>query len=195
MKKSKKSNSYLSLIITGLITTVFSTCSAYVLFKYQSNYEYKNQAYKLFLEKIDLNNSPIMNKILNLGSLADFVATDGEIQDLENGMYELLNSHSRNEIYLMLNNEFNILRLYGDKKTKRYCEDILLLLNDQAHIINWGNYEPSINLYYKQLESTRGGISMGYEQMISDDERINLILISKLFKVLLNHINKNELDF
>lgn len=71
----------------------------------------------------------------------------------------------------------------------------MLLLNNQAHIINWRNYEPSINLYYKEWESTKGRISIGYEPMIFDDERINLILTNKIFKVLLKHINKSELDF
>jgi hypothetical protein len=194
-KKKKVSNPYILAIITALITAIFSTLGSYIIFKQESKYEYKNEAYKMFLEKIDINKSPVVSKLLNIGSLADMVTTDGEIQDLEYRMSKLLESYSRQEMYLILINDLNILRLYGDEKTKQYCEDISLLLADRWHDIDLNIYDSSVKEYYHKWNSTKDGIAYGYEQMVSDDDRINLIMISKLYKVLINHINENELSF
>lgn len=188
MKKSKKYNPYILATTTALITAISSTLGSYFVFKY----EYKNQAYKIFLEKIDINKSPVINKLLNIGSLSDLVSTDGEIQDLEYSMSKLLESNSRHEMYLMLINDLNILRLYGDDKIKQYCEDISLLLVDREHNLNWNLYDSSVKKYYIKWNSTKDGISMGYDIMVSDEDRINLIMISKLFKVLIIHISRNE---
>jgi|SRR5947208_3985272 hypothetical protein len=93
-----------------------SSSGAYVIAKIQARHaraakalEYRAQAYAGFLQKLDRERSPLVNRLLNIGSLADRVATDGEIQALEDRIADLLKQLDPQEAYWQLNSDFNLL--------------------------------------------------------------------------------------
>ncbi len=157
-------------------------------------FEYRMLAYQLFLEKIDRNKSPLISRLLSIGSLSDTVATDGEIQTFENNIFELLKELNTQEAYWMINNDFNILRLHGDIKTREYCDDILLLISLRDFEINWNKYPTKVKTYYEKLRRNQdNGISYGWEEQVSKDERLMVIMVGKLFNTLISHMNETSI--
>ena len=191
---------YKLAFITALLAGIFSSIGGYFLSNIQAEhvmkakqFEYRVLAYQSFLQKIDRKRSPLISQLLSIGSLADTVATDGEIQTLEDNIYKLLQELNTQEAYWMINNDFNILKLHGDIKTRAYCEDILLLISLRDFEINWSKYPIKIQTYYKKwIETQDKGIAYGWEERISNDERLMVIMIGKMFDALILHMNQKS---
>ena len=191
---------YKLAFVTALLAGIFSSIGGYFLSNIQAEhimkakqFEYKILAYQSFLEMIDRKRSPLISKLLSIGSLADTVATDGEIQTLENNIFELLKELNTQEAYWMINNDFNILRLHGDIKTRKYCEDILLLISLRDFEINWNKYPTNLQAYYKNWRKSQDkGIPYGWEEQVSGDERLMVIMVGKLFNTLISHMNETD---
>ena len=191
---------YKLAFVTALLASVFSSIGGYFLSNIQAEhimktkqFEYRVLVYQSFLQKIDRKRSPLISKLVSIGSLADTVATDGEIQTLENNIFELLEKLNTQEAYWMINNDFNILRLHGDIKTREYCDDILLLINLRDFEINWNKYPVKVQTYYKNWRQNQDkGIAYGWEEQVSADERLMVIMVGKLFNILISHINQTN---
>ena len=198
---SLKQSPYKLAFVTALLAGVFSSIGGYFLSNIQAEhvikakqFEYRVLAYQSFLEKIDRKKSPLISRLLSIGSLADAVATDGEIQTLENNIFELLEELNTQEAYWMINNDFNILRLHGDAKTREYCDDILLLISLRDFEINWNKYPVKVQTYYKEWrENQDKGIAYGWEEQVSGDERLMVIMVGKLFNTLISHMNETSI--
>lgn len=195
-------NQYLLAFFAAFLTGIFSLSGGYFINKYQSQHkiqikenEYRVQAYRFFLEKIDRERSPLISQFLNLGSMADTVITDSEIQSLEDRIEKLLVNIDPQEAYWQLNSDFNILRLYGNKKTEQYCSDILGLISFNNYKINWNNYSELTRNYYKKWRIAQDdGIAYGWKEKIAEEERLMVIMSSRLFQELINHLRKSIIE-
>lgn len=191
---------YKIAFVTALLAGIFSSIGGYFLSSIQAEhvmeakqFEYRILAYQSFLQKIDRKRSPLISKLLSIGSLSDTVTTDGKIQTFENSIFELLQELNTQEAYWMINNDFNILRLHGDIKTREYCDDILLLISLRDFEINWNKYPVKLQTYYKNWKKNQDeGIAYGWEEQVSGDERLMVIMIGKLFNTLISHMNETK---
>ena len=120
-------NAYLLAFFTALFAGIFSLYGGYILANFESENEifvkqneYRVKAYRDFLESINKERAPFVCQLLNIGTLAEKIATDDEIQSFENKIEALLKDFNTQEAYWQLNSDFNILRLYGTKHTRQY---------------------------------------------------------------------------
>ena len=95
-KKDKAPNPYLIALYTAMLSGVFAILGFYFTAKFQTEraiqqkiFEYRISAYDKFLSSMSGQKSPLIAETLNIGQLAQHVATDSEIQTLEDKFYEL----------------------------------------------------------------------------------------------------------
>lgn len=197
--KSEKSkvagipNPYLLAVMTAVLAGIFSVVGGYYTARFQAQeaiaqkqFEYRVLAYTAFLEKTEHSKAPVINQILTIGSMADHLATDSEIQEFEDRVSALLKKHSSQDIYQQLNSDLNTLRLHGTSKVAAMCDDILksLLLKDYA--IDWSKYPADIASSHDEWKKTQeNGLAYGWEERMSPDERLMVVTISKLFYTLI----------
>jgi hypothetical protein len=183
-------------LFTALLAGIFSLSGAYVIAKIQARHattakalEYRAQAYSGFLQKLDWERSPLVSRLLNIGSLADRVATDGEIQALEDRIADLLKQLDPQEAYWQLSSDFNLLRLHGDIITDKFCSDILALLSFRHHEVNWAQYSKQTQDYYRKWRKNQNErIAYGWEEKVDKEERFMVVMVSRLFNELIDHL-------
>jgi hypothetical protein len=157
----------------------------------EKDIDLRKDVYLLFLNKIDRSNDPVISEMLNIGSLADKVKTDSEIQELENRLHNLVSEHSVYDIHWQLNSDLNILRLRSSKRVKSHAEDLLNALTLNFSEIQIKNHSAEIQTYYKKWrEIQRHGISYGYEERITPEQRFSIIISSKLLQSLIQTMNE-----
>jgi hypothetical protein len=191
-----KPNPYLLALLTAVLAGLFSITGGYFTASFQAKnavlqkqLEYRAQAYTTFLEKIDKTRAPLLAELLNIGSLANNVGSDGEIQELEDRMGALLDKAKPSDIYWQLNSDFNILRLHGTPSVRETCQNLLKVLSFRHWEVNWSTYSPVIQNYYKRWRKIQDkGVVYGWEAKILPDERLMLILTAQLFEVLLGQL-------
>lgn len=189
---------YLLAFFTALLAGLFSLFGSYFVAKYQVDQgriskekEYKVQAYKNFLDNLNREKSPTISKFLHIGSLSEKVTTDGDIQRLEDSIEELMNTTDLQETYWKLNSEFNILRIYGDDEIDKICSDILDLISLNYTRIEWKSYSPTIQKLYKDVSLRhQKGIVIGWEEKVLPEDRISIIMTSRIFQELIFEMKK-----
>jgi hypothetical protein len=201
-KTDKNPNPYLMAVMTAFLAGLISAASGYFISDLQAKhaieaeqYEYRLKAYMSFLEKIDRKNSPFISQLFAIGDMAKHVATDSEIQAYEDKTHDILSKIKTEDVYCQLNNDFSILRMFGDKKTSQYCDDILLIVNYKIHLVEWKQYPLFVKHIYEKCLKNEKGIAHGYEARVSDEDRTMIIMLREIFNLLIEHIRheiKNE---
>ena len=189
-------NPYLVAVFTALLSAVFAIIGFYFTAKLQAEnviiqkqYEYKATAYSAFLSSINKNTSPVIAEILSAGELSKHVVTDEDIQSLEDKFGRLAALNYEYKISLRFDSEFNILQLHGSEIVRRYCEDILSVLALREQSVNWNDYSKEITqLRDRWLAIQINGIAYGWEEKVSDEERVMYVLLSALYKNLLTQL-------
>ncbi len=125
----KQPNPYVMAVFTAVLAGAFSVLGTYFTAQFQAKHaiaqkqlEYRAQSYAAFLEKIDRSRSPEIGQLLSIGSLAERVATDSEIQNLEDQLAVLLRKAPIQDLYWKLNNDLNLVRLHGSDRVRRVCD-------------------------------------------------------------------------
>src|SRR2546426_7172191 len=126
----KQPNPYVIAVFTAVLAGAFSVLGTYFTAQFQAKHaiaqkqlEYRAQSYAAFLEKIDRSRSPEIGQLLSIGSLAERVTTDSEIQNLEDQLAVLLRKAPIQDLYWKLNSDLNLVRLHGSIRVRRVCDE------------------------------------------------------------------------
>ncbi|MFQ5915136.1 MAG: hypothetical protein ACE5JS_18345 [Nitrospinota bacterium] len=185
----RQPNPYLLALFTAVFAAVFSVVGIYYTSKkqterllFEQRLDSRRRAYVLFLEKIDRERSPHLSRLLNLGSVADRVATDGEIQALEDAFGELATFLQDYELYWQLSNDMSILRMYGSQRIVGYSKALLAVISGLHWEIALEKYPSELQIYYHRWRNAQEkGIAYGWEPKVTDEDRLTLIVAAKLF--------------
>lgn len=196
----KQPNPYAIAVFTAVFAGVFAVIGMYFTAQLQAKHaiaqkqlEYRAHAYTAFLEKMDRSRSPVIGQLLSIGSLAKMAATDSEIQDIEDQFAVLLRKAPLQDLYWQLNGDLNFIRLFGSNRVRRVCDDILKALALREDEIDWSVYPRDVAQFHAQwAEAEKEGIAYGWEPKISDDERLMIVVVGKLFELLVTEL-RNEL--
>ncbi len=193
---SRQPNPYGMAFLTAALAGLFSVVGGYFAAGFQAQHavaqkqlEFRVKAYEAFLEKTDRAKTPGISQLLNIGVMADDLTTDGEIQAFENRISELLKKHDAQDLYWQLNGDFNVLRLHGSTQVTRTCDNILkaLLLRDAE--INWRDYPPEVAAFHERWKiSQEKGSAYGWEEKVSDEERLMIGTVAKLTQALIQQM-------
>jgi hypothetical protein len=197
----KQQNPYAMAVFTAVLAGIFSIAGSYFTTQLQTRsaivqkqLEYRAQAYSGFLEKIDRSRSPVLSQLLSIGSLAERVVTDSEVQSLEDRLADIFKQSDIQDLYWQLNSDLNILRLHGSTRVRRMCEDILKALSLQDSEIDWSFYSAEASLFYtKWRDAQKQGQPYGWKPKISKDERLMIVVVGKLFELLIDEL-RHELQ-
>ena len=197
----KQPNPYVIAIFTAVLAGAFSVLGTYFTAQFQAKHaiaqkqlEYRAQSYAAFLEKIDRSRSPEIGQLLSIGSLAERVTTDSEIQNLEDQLAVLLRKAPIQDLYWKLNSDLNLVRLHGSIRVRRVCDDILKALALREFEIDWSGYPRDVSqLREKWAEVQKEGATYGWQPRISNDKRLMIIVVGKLFELLVTEL-RNELQ-
>ncbi|HWV17462.1 MAG TPA: hypothetical protein VNZ68_02695 [Rhodocyclaceae bacterium] len=196
--QSSEPHPYVMALVTAALAGLFSVIGSYYTTKFQMNQavvqkqlECRVSAYTAFLEKIDRSRAPAISQILTIGSMAEHVATDSEIQAFEDRVFSLLTKHDAHDLYWQLNADLNILRLHGTKSVARTCDDILKVLLLRDHEIDWTQHSPEVAAFYKQWKvNQEQGTAYGWEERVSPEERLMIVMMAKLTEVLIAQLRE-----
>jgi hypothetical protein len=189
-------NPYLLAVLTATLAGIFSVVGGYFTAEFQAKQaiaqkqnDYRVIAYTGFLDRTDRSKAPAISQLLSIGSMADRLATDGEIQAFEDRIASLLKKYDAQNIYWQLNADLNILRLHGSSRVSEICDDILksLLLRDSE--INWAAYPQNIVAFHEIWKvAQEKGTAYGWEERVTSDERLMIVTISKLTQALIEQL-------
>lgn len=144
--------------LSALAGTYFTARTQMEQFFVEHQLNMRRSAYTAFLERVSRVNSPVLGAILNIGSMDQNVATDSEIQELENILHQLLREKKIPDLYWELNSDLKIIRLNGSDKVRDISEDILRVLALRHSEIDILKYPRSVQDYYALLlQSMRPG--------------------------------------
>ena len=151
----------------------------------------RKEGYVNFLSQIDRRSDSVISELLSVGALADKVATDSEIQNLEGRFSKLIERDNFQSVYLRLNSDLNLLRLCGSKEVNQRAEDLLNALNGNFSAIDANRYPAKFRQYYYhwlELQQEQHH-AYGWEERILPKERSSLILMSAMLRQLLSAMN------
>lgn len=191
-------NPYAMAVFTAVLAGIFSIIGSYYTADFQAwqaiaqkQFEYRVVAYTAFLEKTDYAQAPAISQILTIGSMADHLATDGEIQEFEDQIARLLKKYSAQDIYWQLNADMNTLRLHGTPRVAEICSDILRSLLLRNHEIAWNKYPTDIVVAHDRWSiAPEKRQAYGWVEQVSSDERLMIVMISKLTQALIAQLRK-----
>jgi hypothetical protein len=189
-------NPYIMAIFTATLAGLFSVIGVCVTANLQSRqaiaqkqFEYRVMAYNSFLDKMDWEKSPALSQILSIGSMSDYLVTDGEIQASENRIANLLKKHSVKNLYWQLDSDLNTLQLHGSRRVAEISNDILKALLFLDEEIKWDSYPSDIAEFYEHWKvAQEKGVGYGWNEQITADERLMVVITSKLIRVLVEQL-------
>jgi hypothetical protein len=194
-KREQSPNAYTMALLTAVLAGLFSIVGGYFVASFQAKHattqkhlELRAQAYSAFLEKVDRVRFPAAAQILSIGSLADKVGTDGEIQALEDKMEVLLRGNDTQTLYWQLNGDFNLLRLYGTPSIQHHCDDILRIFAEKRVNISWNKYPAPVRQYYEKWRHIEDSDVAYFDPKITTDERLMMIVVARLFASLITEL-------
>lgn len=195
-------NPYAIAVLTAALAGIFSIIGSYYTADFQARqaiaqkqFEYRVVAYTAFLEKTDRTKAPAISQILTIGSMADHLDSDGKIQEFEDRIATLLQKHSAQDIYWQLNADLNTLRLHGTSRVAETCDDILKSLLLRDHEIIWNKYPTDLVAVHDRWSiSQEKGQAYGWIERVSSDERLMIVMISKLTQALIAQLRKEIHD-
>jgi len=195
-RSNKHPNPYVMAIFTAILAAGFATLGTYYThqkqtqkFLLEQRLGSRKQAYTLFLEKIDREKSPLLSRLLHLGSVAEHLATDGEIQTLEDAFEQITVALQSYDLYWQLSNDMSILRMYGSRTVVEYANDLLDLTSGKYWQISLQKYPRDVQVYFHKWKKHAAlGVAYGWKERITSDERLTLILTARLFRNILETI-------
>jgi len=195
-KKGKQPNPYIVAPLTATLAGLCSVVGSYFVARFQAQHaiaqirlEYRTAAYNSFLHKTNPSWTPVTAEILNIGTMADKVATDLEIQEFEDHIAAFLRRYSALDLYWRLNADLNVLRLHGSERVSNICSDILLSLTQRDDEINWSTSPPDVVTYHDRWKGLQqNGIAYGWEERVSGDERLMIVMVAKLTEALIQQL-------
>ncbi len=198
--KAVQPNPYLMALLTATLAGLFSVLGGYFAASFQAKHaiaqkqiEYRVEAYGAFLDKTDRNKAPALSQIISIGAMADHLATDSEIQAFEDRIALLLKKYDAQDLYWQLNADLNILRLHGSDRVSKICDDLLMALLLRDSEISWTDYPSDIVAFHNRWKTAQEkGTSYGWEERVSGDERLMIIMVAKLTQVLVKQLS-NEI--
>lgn len=186
-------NAYVMAIFTAILTSVFSVVGSYYAYEFQAKhaisqkqFEHRMLAYTAFLEKIEHVKAPAISQILSIGSIADHLRTDNDIQAFEDRIANLLENHRVQDIYWQLNADLNMLRLHGTPQVADISNDILksLLLEDRE--IAWHKYPSELVTMHDHRPADQEHVrAYGWTERVDSDDRLMIVMIAKLTQALI----------
>lgn len=193
----KHTNPYLIALFTAIITGIFAIIGFYFTINLQTasiikqkQFEYRASAYNSFLTTVNRNKSPLISDILSIGQLTKHVATDMEMQILENKFGKLASSNREYNISLQLDSDFNILRMHGSNIVRQYCDDIITILALRESDVNWSKYSEEINEKRDIWIGPKQETEVDYvDTKVTDEERMIFVLLSTLYTELINQLS------
>jgi hypothetical protein len=195
-KSTNPLNPYFFAVFTATLAGIFSVVGGCFTAEFQAKQaivqkrnDYRVMAYTGFLDRTDRSKPPAISQLLSIGSMADHLVTDGEIQAFEDRIASLLKKYDVQDIYWQLNADLNILRLHGSSRVSEICDDILksLLLRDSE--INWAAYPQNIVAFHDVWKiAEEKGTADAWEERVTSDERLMIVTISKLTQVLIEQL-------
>jgi hypothetical protein len=198
MPEGKPPNPYVMAVATAFLTAIVTLTGSYftsrtqmkqVVTQYQLNM--RLAAYGSFLDKVDRAHSPVLSKILNIGTMDQNVATDTEIQELEDILGELIQQNAIPDLYWQLNSDLKIVRLSGSLHIQELSEDLLKVLVGRYSEIDILKYPISMQEYYREVVGSRTEvIDFGLEKRLSDSVRISIFLVGRFFDHLVNAMHE-----
>lgn len=197
---SNNPNPYIIAILTAVLAAILSVVGGYFTSKIQTEnailekqFEYRASAYNSFLESVTPEKSPMLAKMLSLGKEMNFVHTDGEVQSLENESEKLMKEYYASDLAWKLDYHFNILRVHGSEKVRKYCDDINLVLNKSEYQVDWSKYSPKIQkeyAYWAEISKTEANPADDYvDPKIMSQERMMIEMSSVLYAALIEQLN------
>lgn len=200
-RKSREAqpNPYFMVLLTATLAGLFSVVGGYLVVGFQAKhaiaqkqFEYRIEAYGAFLDKTDRNTASALSQVLSIGAIADHIATDSEIQAFEDRIALLLEKYGAQDLYLQLNADLNILRLHGSDRVSKICDDLQALFL-QGIEISWGDYPSDIVTFHNRWRTAQEkGIAYGWEERVSGDERLMIVMAANLTRVLVKQLS-NEI--
>ena len=180
-------------VLTAALAGLFSILGSYYTAKFQmtravgqKQLEYKISTYTAFLDKIDSPKTPATSQILTIGSMANHLSTDHEIQEFEAQISHVLANQDIQNLYWQLNSHLNTLRLLDAPRVARTCDDILKILLLRDHEIDWSKYSVDVADFYNRWKNAQvEGSAYGWKERVSPDDRLMVIMIAKLTEILI----------
>lgn len=188
----KLPNPYALALLTGATAGAFSAIGGYFVAGFQAEYalvqeqyEYRVQIYSAFLEKAGPSKDAAVGQLLGIGVLADYLATDSEIQSLEDRIATLLERQDPYELYWRLSADLGVLRLNGSSRVGRICNDLLMASLSRDEEIAWADYPPKLAALREELKrAAPEDAAYGWEERISVHERQLILTVAKLMEAL-----------
>ena len=157
----------------------------------QKQFEYRAQAYNAFLDNLDGTKAPVLNKLLEIGTLSVAAITDGQVQGSEDEATEFLKKNNLRNVYSQFYSSVGILRLHGTPQVQKHCDDILLMLSYASTSVDWSTYPKSIQESYKAINSKavpdKDYIDL-IDPKIDDADRVIVLMTSQMFKLLVDEL-------
>ncbi|MFC7518021.1 hypothetical protein ACFQUU_23710 [Herbaspirillum sp. GCM10030257] len=196
--QSPAPNPYAMAVLTAVLAGLFAVIGGYFTSAFQARHaiaqkqlEYRVAAYSSLLDKTNLNNAQAISQILNIGQMADHIATDGEIQAFEDRIADLLKKQGTHDLYLQLSADLNLFRLHGSGRAQRTCDDLLKALMLRDFEIDWKIYPPDVGEYHEKWKTAlENGTAYGWEERVSSDERLMVITMAKLTQLLIRQLKE-----
>jgi hypothetical protein len=84
--------------------------------------------------------------------------------------------------------------MHGADHIRKICEDILKVLTWRESEVDWSSYSSDISQFRARWTKAQNeGVAYGWQETISDDERMMIVTIGKLFAALVIEL-RNELQ-
>lgn len=199
-KKDKKSNIYITIVMTALLSGVMSTGGIYITAPYQTeqlmkqkNYENRAQAYGKFLDEMTSDKSSATFYLVAINSLVINITSDASVQKLEDRIAILSNKNENYELFFSLVSNLQILQLYGSIKVEQYCNDFISVLLGNEYVVDW-------NLHSNTVKSIKddwvenNGVVIGWKPKVDEEERAKFIILSAQYVELIKQLKSELLE-
>lgn len=188
-------NPYVIALATATLAGLFAVIGGYYAAKFQGHeavvqkqLEYRVKAYESFLES-DRVRSSSLSRLLNLGAMADRLATDAEFQAFETQAAALLKKVDTQDLHAQLNSECNLLRLHGSARVVTICDDLIRVWLVHDNEIEWSEYPIDVQSFRAKWEpSEHPGESYGVEPKLAAADRWRIFAFSKLRAILFERL-------
>mgnify|MGYP000326560431 CR=1 FL=1 len=192
-------NPYIYLLVWGLVAFVASIAGSYLGSEWQLQntkdeirFKARHEAYTAFQEAMK---QPPLAGLLALGRRANEVATDSQIQNLEDRMSALVSNNGVEKFYRIVNAECGSLRVTASGAVRDGCEDVLKVLAHRVNGVDWSKYSEKVQDYKERwVRTTEKGRAYGWQKKVSNNDRLAILISSRLLKALGARMNRELHD-
>lgn len=195
-------NPYLLALFTAALAGIFSFAGSWYVSGKQieaivieERLSSRRLAYQSFIESVTHDSSPLLNRLLHIGSMADSVATDSEVQALEDEFAVVVQQLYTFDTYTKLSSDLAIVRIHGSEAINRIADDLLYVVSFHHYKVDVKNYPESFQNYWISWNDAQKNTNyLGWEPKISGEERFTAVISARLFSYLLETIRQELQD-